>query len=292
MGFEITHRQGGEVGKKGGQNESAGAKRNTNWQLVVHVSGEARCLRHEITGGKRATAMRSGLGIVSSHVAWDYCVFIITYIGYTREAMLLHASSRSRFLDSLVSQPMESGRKISIQDQLYTCASFIIVLLSTFSSGMSLTACITVSPHIHVRGRFLQLSIPLVSGHIRLHPSTVSVGCLDTSVHPYALILVLGVDRWGITNLFYYCFLGGGVADTLLSAISSGTSDGRKIDIRLIQTNQRLHMVDAEGTLWTDEMGIDSRLFRTSQTTPDSLSKYPGILIATPRTPGPDSEQT
>ncbi|KAF8829641.1 hypothetical protein HHX47_DHR3000557 [Lentinula edodes] len=29
MGFEITHRQGGELGKKGGQNESAGAERNT-----------------------------------------------------------------------------------------------------------------------------------------------------------------------------------------------------------------------------------------------------------------------
>ncbi|KAJ3931794.1 MAG: hypothetical protein NXY57DRAFT_179130 [Lentinula lateritia] len=137
------------------------------------------------------------------------------------------------------------------------CIHVLLSLLcfSTFSSGMSLTACITVSPHIHgmrygvracmvlieralstvvgkfnyrVPGRTRQgainvSQIPLVSGHIRLHPSTVSVGCLDTSVHPYALILVLGVDRWGITNLFYYCFLGGGVAATLLSAISSGT---------------------------------------------------------------------
>ncbi|KAJ4467859.1 hypothetical protein C8R41DRAFT_871305 [Lentinula lateritia] len=286
MGFEITHRQGGELEKKGGQNEIARAKRNTNWQLVVHVSGEARCLRHEITGGKRATTMRSGLGIVSSHVAWDYCAFIAISRDTRREAMLLHASSRSRFFDSLVSQPMESGRKISIQDQLYTCASFIIVLLYVLFGNVINGLYHRVPTYPRERA----LSTVVVSGHIRLHPSTVSVGCLDTSVHPYALILVLGVDRWGITNLFYYCFLGGGVADTLLSAISSGTSDGRKIDIRLIQTNQRLHMVDVEGTLWTDE--IDSRLFRTSQTTPDSLSKYPGILIATPRTSGPDSEQT
>ncbi|KAH7870040.1 uncharacterized protein C8R40DRAFT_1213142 [Lentinula edodes] len=248
--------------------------------------------RSATQSGKRATAMRSGFGIVSSHVAWDYCAFIITsYISHftvhtRREAMLFHASSRSRFFDSLLSQPMESGRKISIQDQLYTCASFIIVPLSTFSSVMSLAACITVSSHIHGMGE-RAISAVVGSISVRPHPSTVSVGCLDTSVHPYALILVLGVDRWGITNLFYCCFLGGGVADTLLSAISSGT--------RILTVG--LRMVDVEGTLWTDGMGIDSegrsrRLFRTSQTTPDSLNKYPGILIATPRTPGPDSEQT
>lgn len=109
-----------------------------------------------------------------------------------------------------------------------------ILIVFPFCSERAISAVVGRFNY-RVPGRTLQNktgSNKRVSGSIsvRPHPSTVSVGCLDTSVHPYALILVLGVDRWGITNLFYCCFLGGGVADTLLSAISSGT---RYADIKI-----------------------------------------------------------
>lgn len=168
--------------------------------------------------------MRSGLGIFSSHVAWDYCAFIVsctynvepsfidflcehrslidhlyrpfhgTHDGKLCFSMLLPAPGSSTIL--YPSQWKVAGRLAFKINCIHVLLS--LLCFSTFSSGMSLTACITVSPHIHgmrygvracmvlmwvkltifepfvredsnrfpsfaVRGRFLQLSVSLTT---------------------------------------------------------------------------------------------------------------------------------